>query len=410
MFGGIGAVPGAAIGGTAGFLTDIGSRVYSALTGRGKPLDEILEDIKTDIGLPRPATPTERMQQKVVGTVAELAAPASVGRMALKAASPVARKIGEVLTERPVMQGVSAITSGIGSSIAEESGAGPIGQAAGGILGAVAPTAPQALISGARQGVRGLTGVTSEDVRRNIETFAGTGTTPTAGQALGSPGFQSLEAGAAKFPFAYTTMREKGISQQAEVGKRVEELASQLSKQREPSVVGAGIQRGIEDVFLPKSRAIESGLYNRLDESIPKFTPVKAKNTVDALEALIGSIEGAPTLSRNKLVSSQEIRQLRDDLVADLLNAEGDIPFSALKGFRSRIGEKLSSVNLASNITHGEYKKIYKGITADLQEAAKQSGADAVTSLSRANKYTKALHDRTDKLQIFVMLSSMSSG
>ena len=176
------------------------------------------------------------MQQKVVGTVAELAAPASIGKMALKAASPVARKIGEVLTERPVMQGISAITSGIGSSIAEESGAGPIGQAAGGILGAVAPTAPQALITGARQGVRSLTGVTPEDVRRNIETFAGAGTTPTAGQALGSPGFQSLETGAAKFPFAYTTMREKGISQQAEVGKRVEELASQLSKQREPSV------------------------------------------------------------------------------------------------------------------------------------------------------------------------------
>jgi hypothetical protein len=93
---------------------------------------------------------------------------------------------------------------------------------------------------------------------------------------------------------------------------------------------------------------------------------------------------------------------LKNDLESDLLNAEGDIPFSALKELRSRIGQKMSSVNLASNVQQATYKKIYGAISDDLREAARESGADALTALSRANKYTKSFHERIDKLQGFI--------
>jgi hypothetical protein len=74
------------------------------------------------------------------------------------------------------------------------------------------------------------------------------------------------------------------------------------------------------------------------------------------------------------MLISQEITALKNDLESDLLNAQGDIPFSALKGLRSRIGEKLSSVNLLSNVPQGAYKRIYGAISNDLREAAKESG------------------------------------
>jgi len=400
MIGGVGAVPGAAAGATAGFLTDIGSRIYSSLTGQGKPLNDILEEIKTDIGLPRPATARERMAERVIETSTGMIGPASVGKLAEKAVSPVIRGIGKTLTERPAMQAISGITSGVASSLAEEAGAGPVGQTVAGIAGGLAPAIAPASGVAARQ--IGRAGATPDEIRRNIETFAAAGTTPSAGQATGKTLIQGLESSVGRIPGSIGVMREKAIRQQQEIGKRVEEMAGKLSTVKEPTVAGAGIQRGVQDVFLPRARAIESGLYNRLDEAIPKFKPVKAKNTYAVLEELSRPIEGAPALSRNQLIISQEIANLKRDLESDLLNAQGDIPFSALKGLRSSIGEKLSSVNLLSNVPQGVYKRIYGALSEDLKEAAKESGADAITALSRANKYTKALHGRAEKLQGFI--------
>ena len=400
LVGGIGAAPGAAAGATAGLLTDIGSRVYSSLTGRGKPLNELLEDIKTDIGLPRPATPTERLAQSAIETTTGLVGPMGAGKLAMQSVSPLAQRIGQVLTEKPVMQALSGIAGATGASLAEEAGAGPIGQAAAGIAGSLAPSV--APLSGAGLRAVGRAGATQEQIRKNIETFAQAGTTPSAGQATGKTVIQGLEGSMGRIPGSIGVMRGKAVSQQAEVGEKVKQMAEELSRVKEPTVAGAGIQRGVEDVFIPRARAIESGLYNRLDESIPKFKPVKAKNTYAALEELSRPIEGAPALSRNQMLISQEITALKNDLESDLLNSQGDIPFSALKGLRSRIGEKLSSVNLLSNVPQGAYKRIYGAISDDLREAAKESGPDALTALSRANKYTKALHERTDKLQGFI--------
>jgi hypothetical protein len=400
MVGGVGAAPGAVAGATAGFLTDIGSRVYSSLTGRGKPLNELLEEIKTDIGLPRPATPTERFAQQAVETTTGLIGPMGAGKLAMQSVSPVAQRVGQVLTERPAMQAISGLAGATGASFAEESGAGPIGQTVAGLAGALAPSV--APISGAALRAAGRAGATQEEIRRNIEAFAQAGTTPSAGQATGKTLVQGMESSLGRIPGAIGVMREKAMTQQAEVGQRVKEVAEKLSKVKEPTVAGAGIQRGVEDIFVPRSRAIESGLYNKLDEYIPKFKPVKAKNTYAALEKLSRPIEGAPALSRNQLISNEEITLLKNDLESDLLNAEGDIPFSALKELRSRIGQKMSSVNLASNVQQATYKKIYGAISDDLREAARESGADALTALSRANKYTKSFHERIDKLQGFI--------
>lgn len=400
MVGGIGAAPGAAAGATAGFLTDIGSKVYSSLTGRGRPLSDILEEIKTDIGLPRPTTAQERMAERAIETTTGMIGPMGAGRLAEKAVSPVAREIGKILTERPAVQAISGLTGGVASGLAQEAGAGPVGQTVAGIAGGLAPAV--APISGAVGRQIGRAGATPDEIRRNLETFAAAGTTPSAGQATGKTVIQGLESSVGRIPGAIGVMREKAISQQEEIGRRVEEMAGRLSGVREPTVAGAGIQRGVQDVFLPRARAVESGLYNRLDEVIPRFQPVKARNTYAALEELSRPIEGAPALSRNQLIISQEIANLKRDLESDLLNAQGDIPFSALKGLRSSIGEKLSSVNLLSNVPQGVYKKIYGALSEDLKEAAKQSGADAVTALSRANKYTRSLHERAEKLQGFI--------
>ena len=398
--GGVGALPGAAVGATAGLLTDIGSRVYSSLTGRGKPLGELLDEIKTDIGLPRPATAGERMRSNIVEATTGMGGGMAAGKLATQAVSPVLRGVGQVLTERPAMQTASGITSAIGSSLAEQAGAGPVGQAAAGLAGAIIPTAGPIGEASLRQ--LGRARATQEEIRRNIESFAVAGTTPSAGQATGSGVVQGLETTIGRLPGSISMMREKAVSQQAQIGEKTKQIAEELSRVKEPTVAGAGIQRGVEDVFLPRARAVESGLYNNLETVIPKVKPVKASNTYTALEQLSRPIEGAPALSRNQLIMSQEIGALKNDLESDLLNAEGDIPFSALKGLRSKIGEKLSSVQLMSTVSQGQYKKIYGALTDDLRVAAEEAGPKAVNAFNRANKYTRSLHSRMEKLQSFI--------
>jgi len=390
--GGVGAIPGAAGGATAGLLTDIGSRVYSSLTGQGKPLGELLDEIKTDIGLPRPVTAGERMRSNIIEATTGMGGGMAAGKLATQAVSPVLRGVGQVLTERPAMQAASGVTSAMGSSLAEQAGAGPVGQTAAGLAGAIISSAGPLGEASLRQ--LGRARASQEEIRRNIESFAAAGTTPSAGQATGSGVIQGLETTIGRLPGSVSMMREKAISQQAEIGARTKQIAEELSRVKEPTIAGAGIQRGVEDVFLPRARLVESGLYNNLDTVIPKVKPVKASNTYAALEQLSRPIEGAPALSRNQLVMSQEIGALKGDLESDLLNAEGDIPFSALKGLRSKIGEKLSSVQLMSTVSQGQYKKIYGALTEDLKAAAEEAGPKAVNSLSRANKYTRALHSR----------------
>jgi len=398
--GGVGALPGAAVGATAGLLTDIGSRVYSSLTGQGKPLGELLDEIKTDIGLPRPVTAGERMRSNIIEATTGMGGGMAAGKLATQAVSPVLRGVGQVLTERPAMQAASGVTSAIGSSLAEQAGAGPAGQAAAGLAGAIIPSAGPLGEASLRQ--LGRARASQEEIRRNIESFAAAGTTPSAGQATGSGVIQGLETTIGRLPGSVSMMREKAISQQAEIGARTKQIAEELSRVKEPTIAGAGIQRGVEDVFLPRARSVESGLYNNLDTVIPKVKPVKASNTYSALEQLSRPIEGAPALSRNQLIMSQEIGALKGDLEADLLNAEGDIPFSALKGLRSKIGEKLSSVQLMSTISQGQYKRIYGALTEDLRAAAEEAGPKAVNAFNRANKYTRALHSRMEKLQSFI--------
>lgn len=397
---GIGAVPGAIAGGAAGLLTDIGSRVYSSLTGTGKPLSELLEDIKTDIGLPRPATSGERIRSDIAETTTGIAGGMALGKLATQAASPLLRGVGQVLTERPVMQTASGATSALASGATREGGGGQVEQTIAGLAGAIAPTAGPLTQAATQNLLR--QNVTREAIRKNIETFAAAGTTPSAGQATGLTSIQGAETTAGRMIGSVQMMREKAIKQQAEIGARTKQIAEELSMVKEPTVAGAGIQRGVEEVFLPRARAIERGLYNNLDTVIPKVKPVKASNTYSALEQLSQPIEGAPSLSRNQLIMSQEIGLLKNDLETDLLNAQGDIPFSALKGLRSKIGEKLSSVQLMSNVTQGQYKKIYGALSQDLQIAAEEAGPKAVTALSRANQYTRALHQRMEKLQSFI--------
>ena len=420
---GIGTAAGAGAGAVAGFITDIIPKVYNALiaeptqTGRIPSLTEVMDRMKDEAGLPRPATDIERMSGRAIEATSGLMAPIGAGKMAMEAVSPIARGIGRTLASEPATQAASTMTGTIGQSLAESAGGGLAEQTAAGLVGALVPSASAlrfAPISGtsvkapipvagerALQAI-GRAGTPREQIAQNIEAFRRAGTTPSAGQATESGVIQGIESTLGRIPGSIDIMRAKSISQQAEIGGKVKQIADELSEIKEPVIVGQKIQRGIEDVFEPLIRAKESGLYERLNQFIPTSTPVNVNNLYTQLKKFTGGISGAPSLSKTPLLSRPTLQSFMSDLEKDMAKSGGTLPFEAVKKLRTDIGRNLTSVQLGSDVRRGEFDALYKALSNDLKEAAVKSGPKALASFNRANTFSRAMHERFDRLQGFI--------
>lgn len=420
---GIGTAAGAGAGAVAGLVTDIIPKVYNALiaeptqTGKIPSLTEVMDRIKDEMGLPRPATDIERMSGRAIEATSGLMAPIGAGRMAMQAVSPIARGIGQTLTTEPAAQALSTMTGAIGQSLAESAGGGPAEQTAAGLVGALVPSAsalrfapipgtslkaPVPIMAERAAQAVGRMGAPREQIAQNIEAFQRAGTMPSAGQATESGVMRGIESTLGRVPGSIDIMRAKSISQQAEIGGKVKQIADELSAIKEPVIVGQKIQRGVQEIFEPLVRARESALYNKLDKYIPGVKPVSPQNTYFTLKEMIRPIEGAKELSKSQLFASPELVSLTRALEKDMGPMRGKIDFSALKDLRTKIGEKLGSITLGANITQGQYKRIYAALSEDLRKAAEEAGPQAVASLKRANQFSRVMHDRFDKLQAFI--------
>lgn len=89
-----------------------------------------------------------------------------------------------------------------------------------------------------------------------------------------------------------------------------------------------------------------------------------------------------------------------DDDIASLLSRmqDGKLPYEALKKLRTLVGEELSNPSLASDVKSSAWKKLYTGLSEDLQGAAKQAGPEAERAWNRANNYFRAGNSRIEAL------------
>jgi hypothetical protein len=231
-------------------------------------------------------------------------------------------------------------------------------------------------------------------IQGNIDKFADAGTTPSAGQATGSPIIQQIETTMGRFPSAYTTMREKGISQQAEIGQRIEQIRAGISRVREPEIAGRRLRGGFEAVFVPQARRTQKNLYNVADSMVPNLQ-ADLPRTVGKLDEMAQRFAGAPELQA--VLGNRQLGAIRQ-AIRSSRNAEGKIPFQVLRDLRTTIGEKLENVDLTPDVSRAEYKALYRALTEDLTEAVAPF-EKARNAYARANNYTRAFHDRMDRVQ-----------
>jgi len=432
------AAPAARAGASGAFLADIGAKIYNSLVAQGDEkrkvpeLSAVLDEIKDQIGLPKPKTPLERIESRVVGGVAEMV-PMVMGGQALaglKGAPKAIKKIGEILGASPKTQVAGAALGSGAAAAAGEAGASPLEQGLVGLAGSIAPspisrmaqvastakklgvsTVPAAIAgtAGATETSKNLIlrflrgGKTQEQIAKNVGLYEMAGTTPTLGQAVEKPTIQALETSVGRFPSGMEAMREKGIAQQADVGKRVEELRTQLSPITEPVEAGKAIQKGFSEVFVPRARQTQKALYDRFYKYMPENTYINSDQTIEKLYEFSNRLSNASPELQQSISNTQLTKILGGLEETKRLDSEGQIPFNVLRDLRSWVGEKIATVDLAPDVPKAQWKALYGAISKDLENAVLDEGPATQAAFKKANTYTKKFHETMDSIQSVIL-------
>jgi hypothetical protein len=431
------AAPGARVGASAAFLADIGAKVYNSLVAKGEEgkkvpeLSAVLEDIKNQIGMPKPETPFERIQSKVVGTAAETVPLIAGGQLMAGAQNlPKIAKVGEFISASPRVQAAAGAVGSALAAASKEMGTDELGQTAIGLVGSLATpslarmgqvaltakklgvAAPIALASGVagvtefskNLALNALRGFKSQaELAKNIVLYKQAGTTPTLAQAVEQPLMQAIETTTGRFPSGLATMREKGLAQQAEVGKRVEELRKQISNVTEPVEAGRAVKKGFSEVFVPRARQAQKNLYSAFDAYMPERLPVDSDNTERVLNEMVNKISNAAPSLQKEFANTKLSSILNGIYETRQMNPQGKIPFNVLKDLRTSIGEKLSTVDLTPEVSKVQYQRAYAAITRDMEAAAAKQGPEALAKFKEANAFTRKFHETMDNVQSLIM-------
>lgn len=259
-----------------------------------------------------------------------------------------------------------------------------------------AGASPNAAMAGMRGVVRGGEAGRVR-MERNIADFTRAGANPSLGQATESGTWRAVESVLSRVPGGAGVMRARGLEQQQGLGAGTTRLAEKMSPGANAERAGRSIERGVEDHFLPESRATQNRLYADLDQHIQPQAAVPVTSTLTALDRIAGGIAGAPTTSGTRVVQNPLAIELRDAIRADA--PYGGLPYEALAAIRTRIGERLNAFELAPDIPRQQLRQIYAGLSEDMREAARLNGPAAERAFNRANNFTRGLHDRIDNLQ-----------
>lgn len=294
------------------------------------------------------------------------------------AARGTLREMGSGTAKQDVVGGAMA---GAGAAVGEEVG-GETGELIGGTAGAMAGGVPELIKRAFRGGEAGR-----QSFKAAVDDFAEVGRSPTLGQASGDGVYQGIENFSGTL-FGGAPVRRAIEGTSKAMQKRIGQIADDLSSTRGDVEAGRVIERGITGPggFVDRFQAQTGRLWNKFDGLIDDTAPVSATNTQEALGRLVNSSQFGKVLN-NPLIS--QIKTMFDD-------AGGQIDYSTFRQLRSAIGERLGSKDLVSDIPRAQLKQLYGALSQDLKGVAAQYGDEAVKALERANRVTRAGHNRLD--------------
>ena len=346
------------------------------------------------MGFPQAEGNLEKLGEDIAGGVVGLGFGIGAGQQLAGSARPMAARIGQVFSETPGLQAASIVGGETAGNVAEYAGAGPTGQMAARLGGAMVPSVA---ISAGAAGVRGAFrggDAGRQQVASTIDDFSRVGTAPTVAQATQGRVARAAESGLSRAPGSAGVMTRTAEQQADDVAMAIEQKASQLAGKTSAVKAGRVIEEKIRGSFLAGFRSKQKQLYDNLDNWINPTTRVVVKNTSDTLDDMTRIIPGAEATSGRMV--NQSLKNIADDFAKDA--ADEKLPFEALKQLRTRVGEKLSTVNLTDDVSKAEWKRLYGALSKDMEAAAAANPA-AKAAFQRANSYTSAGHARLDAIE-----------
>jgi hypothetical protein len=396
-------------------LAPLAAHLWDKLESRSQSLRDVVQGL--DKWVHKPPTTTEGRYIRSVSENAPMLAggPETLGIRAMRAAG-----------------------SGVGQQAVKDVHGGPVAQFFGSLAGGTIANPKPAYIALKDLGKRVLASTIRDkkDMPRiagSLADFARAGTTPSAGQAIGKSGAQTIEAGLSSYPGAAGIMAEKAEKQQLEIGQRAAQIADKLSPGSSPDVAGRTIEEGISgpEGFVKRFRRAERALYDHVDSYVPRDMPVKVTETEKALRSLTQPVAGAeattaqlvnPYIGRIKdafdkdlgrakaattLPAAQqdgtELKNFRMPLSAlgkiteAAKNQKDALPYEAVKALRTKIGAMLEDPGLLADVPKGQLKRLYAALTDDMGRSIEQTGGkDATQAWHRANWFSQAGSKRVD--------------
>jgi hypothetical protein len=121
-------------------------------------------------------------------------------------------------------------------------------------------------------------------------------------------------------------------------------------------VINQGIKDGVNasNGFVGRFNARSNVLFGEVDKYLKPDSKINLGNTVDELRNIISPVKGAEKTS--VVFQNQFLDDLLKGLESDLAKGGGKLPYEAIKGIKGKIGKKLSSFDLITDVDKGQIK------------------------------------------------------
>lgn len=379
-------------------LGPIDRKLGTNLGTGGRGYRQAASDLADSMGMYKPQTAQDRIVSGVgealagtgltLGIGGGLNALANAGR-----AGAGAGRVGNFLTTQPVLQGVSTATGSAASGAVRESGGSQGQQLAAGLLGGLGPGVASAATGATLRGaVRGTSG---QEMRNTLADFQGLGANPSVGQASGNRFIQGAENLLAGGPTSSGVMSRFIERQSDDISAGLRRQAEGLTSRPSGERAGRAVERGIQ-TFDNNVGAMRRALYWEADRHIPPTAGTPMANTLQELRTLTAPNPGAAETTARMV--NPRMRQMLDDLTNDL-QANGQIPYEALRRIRTNIGEQMSDFSMTPDTPTVQLRRLYGALSRDMEAVAQSAGPDAVRAARRANGYTRMSADRLEHVQ-----------
>lgn len=181
-------------------------------------------------------------------------------------------------------------------------------------------------------------------------------------------------------------------------GASVENAAGNLGDSSTLQEAGSKLQGSARD-WIDQFKTDNKSKWDAADSHFSPGERVPIANYVDALGAADEQLSGAPAQAKilRAPLAGRLTGAVQEDTGSGSLQ-DATLPYSAVKGLRSYIGERLGDPNLPTDLDTGTLNRLYGSLSEDLKSASADKGTDAIADFVTANDATRNGHQFIDTI------------